>query len=432
MTDENKNNEDESLDQDLDQDETKENKVEEDDQEDSDSEKEIDEEKEDEKESKTDKKEDKKSGKKAKTPLKERIRAFFKNPKKRLIFIISAIVLLLAIFALGFFLLLNDKKDNPTPAEEQAAAVVPEAPKFEAVLDGVMTDQASATKHPLAVMVENHPDARPQAGLEQASIVYEAIAEGGITRFLALFGTKEAEKVGPVRSARTYYVDWAHGYNAYLAHVGGNIDALDKIAKEKTLDLDQFRYSAPYWREKSGNVASEHTMFTSTTKLRTQAATNKYETANTFSLYRFKDDPTEEVKATLPEAQNVTVDFSSSEYKVKFAYDRTTNSYKRFLAGTPHLDRVTKNQLNPKDIVVMTVKRTSTVTRINEAGYNMTTVGTGPAKIFHDGQTITGTWKKEKAESREIFYDDKGQEIIFNRGQLWICAIPPEATVSVN
>jgi len=138
--------------------------------------------------------------------MQQKIKDFFANPKKRLIFIISLGIILIAAVGLGVYSMSHDKTVVSKPEVKKENETV-EVQKFPAVLDGVMTDQESANRHPLGIMVENHPDARPQSGLDKASIVYEAIAEGGITRFLALYGTNEAEKVGPVRSARTYYVD---------------------------------------------------------------------------------------------------------------------------------------------------------------------------------------------------------------------------------
>ena len=362
---------------------------------------------------------------------KKRIKDFFANPKKRLIFIISAGIVIIVLVGVGLYFLSHDKTVATKSEDKKEEDVISEV-LYPAVLDGVMTDQTSANRHPLAILVENHPDSRPQAGLDKASIVYEAIAEGGITRFLAIFGTYEAEKVGPVRSARTYFVDWAHGYDAYLAHVGGNMDALEKIPRDKILDLDQFRYSSPYWREKNANVATEHTMFTSTTKLREQATKNKYSTANNFNVMKFKEEPVDAEKANAPEKQKISVVFSSAQYNVDFGYDKTTNSYKRSLAGSSHIDRVSKNQLNPKNIIVMTVNRKPTITKINESGWEMTTIGTGNAQIFIDGKIIKGTWKKTSAADRELFYDEAGNEIVFNRGQFWICVIPPDGSVNVQ
>jgi hypothetical protein len=102
------------------------------------------------------------------------------------------------------------------------------------------------------------------------------------------------------------------------------------------------------------------------------------------------------------------------------------------MAGKPHNDKITKEQINPKNIIVMTVKRKPVVTRINETGYLMTTIGSGKAEIYLDGKKIEGTWKKPSESDREMFYDSNGQEITFNRGQFWICVIPPEATTSVE
>ena len=362
-----------------------------------------------------------------------KIKAYFVKNKKMIIIVSSIVAVILILLALGFFFLRHEKPQatSSTNTTDQPQAALTETPMTYAnVLDGLLVDKDSSARHPLAVIVENHVDARPQSGLDKASVVYEAIAEGGITRFLALFSSAQAEKVGPIRSVRTYFVDWAHGYNAFIAHVGGNMDALDKIKAEKSFDLDQFGYSKPYWREYAAGLASEHTMYSSTAKLWEQATTNGYSTANNFSVYKFKDAP--DATTVLPDKQRINVDFSSPSYDVYFDYDKTTNSYKRFQGGKTHVDSVTKAQISPKNIIVMTVARKAVTTRINEAGFQMTTVGSGVAKIFLDGKVITGTWKKTSTADRELFYDEKGQEIIWNRGQFWICVIPPESTVTVQ
>jgi len=363
-----------------------------------------------------------------------RFTEFFKNPKKRLIFIITMGVILIALFALGFYFLTHEdyqifSDNNPLINEEEDTETL-----YEAVLDGVMTDADSANKHPLAIMIENHTQARPQSGLIKASVVYEAMVEGGITRFMGVFGTNEAEVVGPVRSARPYYVDWAEGYDAYYAHVGGNATALDQIRADGVLDLNQFAYTAPYWRDRNLNVSSEHTVFTSTSKLRIQANENGYSTANNFNKYKFKDDPEEESDEakTLPQSQKIIVDISSYNYNIYFEYNKENNSYKRFMANKTHNDRTSGDQITPKNIVIMTVSRTQHTTRINEHGWLMDDVGSGDATIFMDGKEIKGSWKKSSKSDREIFYDQDGKEVVFNRGQLWITVIPPDSSFSVE
>lgn len=126
-------------------------------------------------------------------------------------------------------------------------------------------------RRPVAVVIDNHPQARPQWGLSRASRVYEALTEGGITRYLAVFGRADAGRVGPVRSIRTQFLDYALELGAALAHVGGNEDALDLIPRLPLRDLNAFRYAGPYRRIPRRRVALEHTMFTSTRALRAAA-----------------------------------------------------------------------------------------------------------------------------------------------------------------
>ena len=375
-----------------------------------------------------------------------RIGEFFSNPKKRLIFIIVVGLVTIGAFGTGLYFLTGGRSQTTTLSDNKKdeESIDKDKDLQEAPLDGLMVARDAASRHPLGIIVENHTDARPQAGLDKASIVYEAIAEGGITRFLAIFGTNEAEKVGPVRSARTYFVDWIHGYDGYFAHVGGNMDALDKIKSEKILDLDQFSYSSPYHREYKDGLATEHTMYTSTPELRTQAEKNGYSKANNFNVLRFKDDqPAAENAnsddladdgdsvASTPadykgDTQRVSINFSQLSYNVYFEYDKKTNSYFRYLAGAPHKDQISKNQINPKNVIVMTMGRTATITRINEPGWSMDAVGSGKAMIYLDGREIEGSWKKTSASDREIFYDKDGNEITFNRGQFWISVVHPD------
>ncbi len=348
--------------------------------------------------------------------------------------IVSTILIIALIaFGVGFYFLRHGKNSSTaTTSSSTSTTSTTPAAKIYNILDGLAVDPSVAARHPLAIIVENHVDARPQSGLDKASVVYEALAEGGITRFLALYSSFDAAKVGPVRSIRTYFVDWADGYSAYLAHVGGNIDALDQIQAENDPNLDQFAYSAPYWREYAAGLAKEHTMYTSTAKLWQQASKNGYSTANNFTVYKFKDDPAGAEATALPVSQKISVNYSNASYAVYFQYDKLTNSYKRFIAGKAQIDNISKNQISPKNLIVMTVNQKDIKTRINEDGLALTDVGSGTAKIFLDGKEIDGTWKKTAKTSREVFYDSTGTEITFNRGQFWICVIPPATSVVVQ
>ena len=296
-------------------------------------------------------------------------------------------------------------------------------------LDGTKVDSALAKRHPLAIIIENHPDARPQVGLDKASIIYEAISEGGITRFMGIYGPRDAQKVGPVRSARTYFVDWAEEFDAFLAHVGGNLDALDKIKTENVLDLDQFGLGdKAYWREPATGIAIEHTMFTDTAKLYASAKAKGWPASGDFEALSFKEPKKDE----LPASQRISIDFSEPQYRVVWDFGKETDAYLRTMGGYAHRDRTTGERLAASNVIVQEIERWEAITTINEQGWAMQTVGTGKAKIFMEGKLTEGTWKKASRTERTLFYDTGGKEIKFIPGQFWIEITPPEVFAKIG
>jgi len=291
-------------------------------------------------------------------------------------------------------------------------------------LDGTEVEKSLANRHPLAIVIENHPDARPQIGLDKASIIYEAITEGGITRYLAIYGPRDADKVGPVRSMRTFFLDWAWEYNAFLGHVGGNIDALDRIPVEGALDLDQFALGEKaYWREPQAGKAIEHTMYTSTEKLYAAAKEKGYDMTADFKSLKFLNPKNLKESGT---SQTIIIDFSSASYRVGYTYDPSSKTYLRSLGAFAHKDRNTGNQLAPTNIIIQSVDRHAGTTRINEDSWTFDTIGEGKAYVFYGGQKIEATWKKQDLKARTRFYDNSGDEIEFLPGQFWYEIVPPE------
>lgn len=295
--------------------------------------------------------------------------------------------------------------------------------KTECALDNTQVSSDVANRHPLAVMVENHSISRPQAGVDKASIVYEAIAEGGITRFLLLYSCYSADKVGPVRSARTYFVDWAEEYNAFYAHAGGSQNGLTKIVEDNVLDLNH--NTTAFWRQNDGR-ALEHTLYTSVPKLYQYAQDKGYDiNSGDFTKWKFKP---EAVATQRPEqGKNAVIDFSNSlTYKVEWKYDKPSNNYLRYIAGEPHKDEITGTHLSAKNVIIATYSR-SAVESGGKTVYDFNTIGSGAAKILMDGIVIEGTWKKDKAKQRTLFYDSSGKEIKFNPGTTWIEIVNPDS-----
>lgn len=302
------------------------------------------------------------------------------------------------------------------------------SPKVETTanaLDGTQVDRNLANRHPLAIIIENYPAARPQIGIDKASIIYEAITEGGITRFMAIYGPRDSDKIGPVRSMRTFLLDWAWEYNAFLGHCGGNIDALDRIPVEGALDLDQFALGEnAYWREPQPGKAIEHTMYTSTKKLYQAASGKGWDMTGKFTALKFLDPEKFTVEQGI--SQKISIDFSSASYMVSYEYDPLNNNYPRSLGGFPHKDRNTGNPLAPTNIIIQAVSRAQTTTRINEESWTFATLGEGKAKVFYGGKQIEATWKKQDLKARTKFYDSSGGEIEFLAGLFWYEIVPPD------
>lgn len=316
-------------------------------------------------------------------------------------------------------------------------------------------DQAKwEARRPLAVMIENHVEARPQAGLNKADVVYEAVAEGGITRFMAIFYCQDADLVGPVRSARTYFLDWASEYDALYAHVGGasqpgSADAMAQIQKYGLKDMDQFSLGYPtYWRDdeliKNG-VPIEHTMFSTTAKLwdaavkkhnwtATDPSSNKKWDEN-FQYWTYSEDAPANLRGATGSASVPFWDKGPGDYRVEWTYDKSTNLYKRAEGGIDHIDKVTKEQLAAKNVVIqlMTEKHAGD-------GYPgdvhllYTNTGSGKAIVLQNGKVIQATWKKADRLARTKYYDAAGKEISFVRGLIWIQTVPTynEADISIK
>lgn len=326
------------------------------------------------------------------------------------------------------------------------------APKTEECpLNGQMRTKAERDlwekRRPLGIMIENHADARPQSGLDSADIIYEAVAEGGITRFLAVYYCvgKEAT-LGPVRSARTYFVDFIseYGDKPLYAHVGGAnspgpANALGQIEDYGWVgenDLNQFSIGFPtFWRdyERLGReVATEHTVYTTTNKLwevakkrgLTNIDENNTKWDETFIPWQFQD---EEEVAKRPVSNSASFIFwqGYDAYSVKWVYDPQTNFYKRFNGGKAHLDRDNDKQLTAKNVVFLLM----TEENANDGYENNLhllygTTGSGKAVILQNGSKIEGTWEKEERESRMKLSDEEGSEIKFIRGQIWLEVLP--------
>lgn len=315
-------------------------------------------------------------------------------------------------------------------------------------------------RRPIAAIIENHSDSRPPSGLSKADVVYEAVAEGGITRFLAIFycGVSAEEiNIAPVRSARVHFIDYAAEYGDYpiFMHVGGANDysgSGDTVKEVKALELletlgwrvargNDFdtTYDAGFpifWRnyERLGKtVATEHTMMASLDAAFVEAEKRGFSYKDkkgrawdkNFVKWSFADE-----KAQTPGATEISFKFwdNKSNYDVVWKYDSVNNQYLRFNGGKEHIDLENKQQLSAKNVVILLVKEKGPVDRNMHMSY--TTVGEGSALVFQNGIVVKGSWEKDSRTARTKLFDAKGKEMSFVRGQTWIEIVPAGNDIS--
>ena len=346
---------------------------------------------------------------------KEKYLSNVKKSKKLPIIIIIAVVAIAATLT-GFFLFGSSPTQNTNSSNESGLV--------RRVIDGVYDGKDNQNIYPVALMIENLVTVRPQSGLDQASIVYEALVEGGITRFMAIFVlTDEIKSTGPVRSARPYSLDWAKEYNALYGHVGGSPVAMSLISTYDVFNLDQFYDARYYWRDTER--AAPHNVYSSS-KLLVFALRDKEAPAEgNFEAFEFKDDSPLEDRPE--EEKNITIDYSSYSYKVEYKYNREENIYERFQGGKEFESRDV-GQIKAKNVIVQYVKTSLE----DESRLQMETIGEGKAVVFRDGLALEATWEKEARNQRTKFYDMTGEEIQFNPGQTWIQIVPTDREITYN
>ncbi len=316
--------------------------------------------------------------------------------------------------ATGVFLALNSQPE-PVAQVSPAPEPEPEPVIYYSPLTGSVVKTEAATKQAVtAIMIENSPDARPQSGIKKSGVVFEAIAEGGITRFLVLYQQEKPQLIGPVRSVRMYYVDWLAAFDASVAHVGGSAAALKEVRNGNYRDIDQFFNAGTYWR--ATDRWAPHNVYTSFKNIDALNKAKGYTTSDFTGFARADSDAAAE-----PTATKINITISSALYNSSYSYDKKTNLYKRSQGGAAHTDREA-GRITPRVVIGMMVDQQS----VFEDGYreSIKTTGSGKAYIFQDGTVKTVTWKKKNRSSQLIFVDKNGDEVPLARGQTWISAVP--------
>lgn len=289
----------------------------------------------------------------------------------------------------------------------------------------------NSKKRPIAVMIDNHVDVKSHYGLQNAYLVYEIVVEGGITRFLALFKDQNTKLIGPVRSGRHYYLDYALENDAIYIHFGHSPKTLTDIKALNVNNIDGMSYGTPFWRNKS--FSSPHNVFTNIEQLETAIIEKRY------NYYTFKKPllnySINEIKNNdelITTANEIKIYYSS--YYVSYQYDDINKVYKRSMRGIAHLDSETKEQYTTKNIIIYKIKN-SPLPLSSGGGssrQDLANVGNGEGYYITNGYALPITWEKTSRTSPTIYRDNEGNLLKVNDGNTFIHLQPINQTLTIN
>ncbi len=307
----------------------------------------------------------------------------------------------------------------PTVTPTPSPAPIPTA----GPLSGLPADPALLALPPIAVVI---PSDSPQYGLSRASVVYVAPTEGGIPRFMALFEGVAADRIGPVRSARPCFVEWACPYGPLFVHWGGSPQALQLLADMECIrPLDGLTYGSAYFRHEPDPQVPWNSEFTTGDLL--YSYMRNWEIARTVGYQGYAHAPC--LHAELPLTH--TIELSPGASVVRYTYSPFGDAYARAWGGRPHLDALTGRQIAPNNLAVIFVPQQPLAG--DPAGrLEIVTSGAGEAVVFACGGEIRGRWAKESPQAELRFLDERGQEIAFAPGSLWIEVLAPGTPVRVE
>lgn len=334
------------------------------------------------------------------------------------------------------------KKTETQP--EDLITVVVEEPEEEEVsyeglainpLTGLWIDEEAAARRPVAVMINNIKAALPQSGISDADIMYETLAEGNITRLVAVFQDFNTEKIGPVRSTRHYYLNFAFDHDAIFIHHGGSPQAFEAIQRLKPSNLNSLSYleSIMAWRDPVRSKQRgmyEHSLYTSAAGI--MKAWNNVG----YSLERKKDlNPKftfaeEEWTPAGENAEIVTVPFSK-DYISSFQYDAETQLYNRFQFDKPHIDENNNEQLKVKNVIIQ-YANIKHIPGDTEGRRDIDLVGSGKGMYISNGKAVPITWNKSAYNITTEYKDEEGKVLKLNKGKTWVCVFPNNREIELQ
>jgi hypothetical protein len=317
---------------------------------------------------------------------------------------------------------------SPTPEPTPPVVLVP------APMTGLLVSPEAALRHPMAIMIDDHQGARPQSGFNSAAVVFQAPAEGGIPRYMLIFQDTIPTAVGPVRSARQYFIEWAAEWNAMYAHAGGSPQALDTLRRfgrgQLVWNADEFRWSSAgyFWRDH--NRVAPHNLYTDGAHLRKLAG-----------VLGMKDEaitPTWSFEFARPDAERPMGNVIKVVYpyeSITYRYDPIRNKYLRYINGSkrPQIDAADGQVVTPTNVVILRM-HFGPLSNSDPKKHRLEAddIGHGEAWISTGGLTIKGSWRKASAAGPTLLFDAHGQPVTLTAGQTFVQVLPLTYSFSIT
>lgn len=296
---------------------------------------------------------------------------------------------------------------------------------------GLPIDAEDLNKRPIAVMFDNHYKARAQSGLSDADVVYEILAEGLITRYMGIIQKMEPQVIGPVRSARPYFIQLALSFDPLFVHVGGSHQALLDIKHYKMADVDGLSVgSGVYYRTQHKSIP--HNMYTSYEGIVKEQVRKNYHQEVTYEGLSINSVRTDLEGTEVSEMKVVYKPASSNDgtgYYIEFKYNEMNKKFERYVNGKAHKDETTEIHLAADNVLVLKAKHK---VLDSEGRRQIDVVGKGEGFYFNEGMYIPIKWEKEDGYSATKYFDLEGQEFKLNPGITWIQIIPLSTTIEMK
>lgn len=339
---------------------------------------------------------------------------------------ILLIILVVLVIAAGGILAYKIVQDKNNTSEETSTS---EKKVLTAELNDKKVQIFNGNERPFAVMIDNHKDAWPQAGLQKAYMVYEIVVEGGETRLMALFKGVDLDKIGPVRSARHYFIDYAMENDAIYVHFGQSPQAQSDIKKYSINEINGISEDGTtFWRVK--DKVQPHNAVTSTEKLKKSAESKKYKmTSKEKSVLNYVADEVNLTDGT--DAETITIPHSQLQ-TVKYVYDKDKKVYKRYARNVEQKDWDTKETVTTKNIIITFCDNYTLTDEENKGRQGLKNIGTFDGYYITNGKAIKIKCTKQSREDKTEYRDLQGNEIKVNDGNTFVSICPTDANVVID